>query len=196
MKTSILLGLGLLALSAPTLAQQGYDPAARIAAQVEAMKPLAIMDGRWRGSAWTVRPKAGGGMERHEIVQTERIGPFLGGAVKVVEGRGYDPDGRVTFNALGVIGYDPGSKAYSMQSNAMGMSGTFPLRLAPNGYVWEAPAGPGAVIRYTATIADGKWREIGERIAGSDKPVQIFEMNLVRLGDSGWPAAEPVPMRD
>ncbi|MDB5721997.1 MAG: hypothetical protein JWP15_2615, partial [Alphaproteobacteria bacterium] len=26
-------------------------------------------------------------------------------------------------------------------------------------------------------------------------PLQIFEMNLKRVGDTGWPAANPVPMR-
>ena len=34
----------------------------------------------------------------------------------------------------------------------MGYSGIFPLRLTDDGYVWEVPAGPGAIIRYTAVI--------------------------------------------
>ena len=46
------------------------------------------------------------------------------------------------------------------------MSGAFPIRPTEDGYVWEIPAGPGAIIRYTATIRDGTLREIGERIAG------------------------------
>src|SRR6478672_6854315 len=33
---------------------------------------------------------------KHTITQTERIGPFLDGSVKVIEGRGCEPDGRVT----------------------------------------------------------------------------------------------------
>lgn len=55
--------------------------------------------------------------------------------------------------------------------------------------------GPGAKIRYTATIGGGKWREVGDRIVGDGAPMRIFEMNLTRVGDSAWPDADPVPMR-
>ena len=147
-----------------------------------------MMDGVWRGPAWTMTPQG-----RHEITQTERIGPFLGGSVRVIEGRGYDSDGSVTFNALGVISFDPVAGGYSMNSWAQGYAGTFPLRPTSDGYVWEVPAGPGAIIRYTATIRDGAWREVGERIAGDSPPVQIFEMNLQRVGDTDWPQGGTIP---
>jgi hypothetical protein len=42
-------------------------------------------------------------------------------------------------------------------------------------------------MRYTATAKDGKWHEVGERIARGQPPVQIFEMNLKRVGDTDWP---------
>jgi len=54
---------------------QRPDPATQIAAQREAMAPLAFMDGVWRGPAWTILPSG----EKHNITQTERIGPFLDG---------------------------------------------------------------------------------------------------------------------
>jgi len=177
-------------LSAPLAAQTRPDPSALLAAQREAMAPLARMDGIWRGPAWTITPAG-----RHQVTQTERIGPFLGGSVRVIEGRGYNADGSVGFNAFGVISFNPATSRYSLTSWAQGYSGVFPLRVTADGYVWEVPAGPGAVIRYTATIRGGAWREIGERIAGEAPPVQMFEMNLRRVGDTGWPAADPVPMR-
>src|SRR6267378_3803380 len=120
------------------------DPAALISAQREAMAPLKIMDGVWRGPAWTILPSG----EKHNVTQTERIGPFLDGSVKVIEGRGYDPDGRVAFNAFGTISYDPARKAYTLHSHAMGYVGDFVLTPAANGYTWEIPAGP-TTIRYT-----------------------------------------------
>src|SRR2546422_6466747 len=64
------------------------DSAALIKAQREAMATFAFMDGVWRGPAWTMLPSG----EKHNIIQTERIGPFLDGSVKVIEGRGYNPD--------------------------------------------------------------------------------------------------------
>ena len=176
----------------PTLsaAQGPPDSAALLAAQREAMKPLAFMNGVWRGPAWTVLPNG----TRHEITQTERIGPFLDGTVKVMEGRGYDAEGKVSFNAFGTLSFDPGKKSYTLHSYAMGMVGDFALTASDSGYVWEIPAGP-MTIRYTAKIRGGKWREIGERVLAGKEPVQFFEMNLVRVRDTDWPAAGAVSPR-
>ena len=169
---------------------QGFDPAARMTAQREAMARLGAMDGVWRGSAWSLTPSG-----RQELVQTERIGPFLDGTVRLLEGRGYLADGRVGFNAFGIISYDPARQAYSLATWAMGQHIIVPLTLTGTGYVWEAPAGPGAIIRYTATIQGDSWVEIGERIAGSAPPMRVVEMRLTRVGDSAWPLGDPVPMR-
>ena len=182
-----------LAVSLTALPSQGLaqapDPG-RMAAQKEAMAPLAFMDGVWRGPAWT-QLRTG----RHEVTQTERIGSFLDGSVKVMEGRGYNADGTVGFNALGIISFDPATKKYSMRSYALGYAGDFPLEPKADGYVWQIPAGPGAIIRYTATITKDHWREIGERIAGDDPPMQMFEMNLTRVGDTKWPAGDAIPIK-
>jgi hypothetical protein len=152
------------------------------------MVPLAWMDGVWRGSAWTVLPSG----EKRSITQTERIGPLLDGSIKVVEGRGYEADGRVGFNAFGIISYNPDTHAYALHSHALGMVGDFALRLTSDGYVWEIPAGP-TTIRYTAVITNGAWREVGDRLVPGQDPVRFFEMNLTRVGDTTWPAAGTVP---
>jgi acyl dehydratase len=113
----------------------------------------------------------------------------------VIEGRGYGADGGVTFNAFGIISYSPATSAFTMTSWAQGSSGVFPFRPTADGYAWEIPAGPGATIRYSATVRDGTLREVGYLVAGNAPPRQIFEMNLRRVGDTDWPAADPVPMR-
>ena len=169
------------------LGQGRSDPATILAAQREAMSRLSFMDGVWRGPAWTIQPSG----QKHNITQTERIGPFLDGAVKVIEGRGYDPDGKVTFNAFGTISYDPATRAYTLHSYAQGNVGDFVLTPTADGYVWEIPAGP-MTIRYTAVIKDGAWREVGDRIMPGKEPVRFFEMNLKRVGDTNWPAAGAV----
>jgi hypothetical protein len=51
-----------------------------------------------------------------------------------VEGRGYDPEGKVTFNAFGTIPFNPATKIYTLHSHAMGNVGDFVLTLAPDGY--------------------------------------------------------------
>jgi hypothetical protein len=183
-----LAALSIVCAASPALAQQP-DPAALIAAQKAGLAPLAMLDGVWRGTAWSM-DRTG---KKHEVTQTERIGPFLGGAVKVIEGRGYEVDGSVSFNALGVMSFDPVSKTFSFKSWAMGRQGDFPLTLTADGFIWTVPAGAGAVIRYTAVIKDGTWREVGEYVAEGQPPRQIFEMNLRRVGDTDWPGGGAIP---
>src|SRR5688572_8237672 len=96
-------------------AQPGFDPSATISAQKAAMTSLAFMDGTWRGTASTVLSSG----EKHSLTQTERIGTFLDGSVRVIEGRGYNAHGTVGFNAFAIISYDPEKKTYNMRSYAM-----------------------------------------------------------------------------
>jgi hypothetical protein len=169
-------------------AQDRATPATLIAAQRAGLAPLARMDGVWRGPAWTILPSG----EKHNITQTERIGPFLDGSIKVIEGRGYGADGKVSFNAFAVISYDATTRGYTLHSHALGRVGDFVLKPTANGYVWEIPAGP-AVIRYTAVIQNGAWREVGDRIMPGKEPARFFEMDLKRIGDTDWPAAGAIP---
>ena len=126
--------------------------------------------------------------QKHSATQTERIGPFLDGTVKVIEGRGYDAGGKVTFNAFGTISYSPDAKRFTLHSYAQGNVGDFVLTPSADGYVWEIPAGP-VTIRYTAVIKDGAWKETGDRIAPGKEPIRFFEMDLKRIGDCDWPSA-------
>ncbi len=184
---TLVLAIATMAVSLTAAGQGRPDPAALIAAQREAMARLAYMDGMWRGPAWTILESG----EKHNVTQTERIGPFLDGSVKVIEGRGYGADGKVGFNAFGIISYDPEKRGYVLHSYAMGRVGDFRLTPATDGYIWEIPAGP-VTIRYTAVIKDGAWREVGDRIMAGKDPVRFFEMNLKRVGDTNWPAAGAV----
>jgi hypothetical protein len=175
-------------LAVPALAQGRPDAAALLAAQKDALKAFAAMDGVWRGPAWTILPNG----EKHTITQTERIGPFLDGAVKVIEGKGYEADGRVSFNAFGTISFSPVKNAYTLHSHAMGNVGDFAFKPTVDGYTWEIPAGP-MTIRYTAVIKDGTLKEVGDRLEPGKDPVRFFEMTLTRIGDTTWPAGGAVP---
>ena len=163
---------------------QTPDSAALLSAQREALAAFSRMDGVWRGPAWTVMSNG----EKHHITQTERIGPLLDGTIKLIEGRGYDPDGRTTFNAFGVITFDPAKRTYTLRSHAQGRYGEFAIKPTADGYAWEIPAGP-MTIRYTATIKGGVLREVGDRIVEGKEPARFFEMALTRVSDSAWPGA-------
>ncbi|MCX7172926.1 MAG: DUF1579 domain-containing protein [Proteobacteria bacterium] len=165
-------------------AQGRPDAKALMDAQRQALAQLGYMDGVWRGSASTVLPSG----ETHTITQTERIGPFLDGTVKVIEGRGYHSDGKLGFNAFGTISYNPADRAFTMHSHAMGHVGDFALTPGADGFVWVIPAGP-LTIRYMATVKDGTWHEVGDRLIPGKDPQRFFEMKLLRIGNTDWPAA-------
>lgn len=112
------------------------------------MRRFAFLDGVWTGTAWILLPSG----ERQEVIQTERIGPFLGGSIRLIEGRGFDSDSRLVFNAFAVISYDPRTDRYSMRSYAQGRAGDFEITPTADGYTWEIPAGP-MTIRYTGSAA-------------------------------------------
>jgi len=161
---------------------------AAVEIQKQKLQVLAGMDGIWRGSMWTTTPDG----SRIELTQTERVGPMLDGAVKVVEGRGYNDDGEVVFNALGVISWDIKKGRYNMHSHARGRQGDHELEMTEDGFKWKISFGPG-IILYTATIKDGKWHETGERIIGGRPTVRFLEMNLERVSETDWPAGDAVP---
>lgn len=185
LRASVLLAAAATAIGAP--AQTRPDPATMLAAQREAMQPLAFMDGVWRGPAWTLLPSG----EKHNITQTERIGPFLGGSLKVIEGRGYEADGRLGFNSFATISYDSAERAYRFHSYAQGYVGDFVFTPTADGYVWEIPAGP-TTMRYTATVKGAEWFEVGDRVVSGQPPVRFFEMRLKRIGNTNWPAGDAV----
>lgn len=174
-------------LSLAASAAGGSDSASLLAAQRQSMQPLAIFDGTWRGPAKVFFPDG----KEIQSIQTERVGSFLDGSVKVIEGRGYAPDGTLTFNAFGIVSYSPQAGTYDFHSYAQGHSGDFPMEVRPDGFVWSMKFGS-TTMRYTATVRDGVWTEIGERIVDGQANVRTFEMTLQRVGSTEWPAAGAV----
>ncbi len=158
------------------------------AALVAPMHKLDFMRGVWAGTATGVERDG----KPYKVTQVERMGPMLGGDIVVVEGRGYRDDNTTGFNAFAVASFNPQTQKYELRSYAQGYAGTFELQLTPTGYVWEVPAGPNAVTRFTATITPQTWREVGEFVAQGAPPHPIFEMNLKRVADTDWPLGTPV----
>lgn len=183
--TTVVIAVG--SMSLMVFGQPGFNPEQVIGKQKQALSSLDFMNGVWKGPAWIMTPSG----NKHHMTQTERVGPFLGGAIKVIEGRGHEPDGTVSFNAMGIISYDVQKESYTMRSYAMGRVGDFELKLTSDGFIWTIPAGP-ATMQYTAVVKNGTWHEVGERIMPGQKPIRFFEMTLKRTGDTNWPAGGAV----
>jgi len=180
-------------LIAAPMAAQAQTPASPTGspAQRVALDRLAFLDGEWRGTATVHGP--GGEMV---LTQTERVGPMLGGSIRVIEGRGYAADGSTQFNAMAVVSWDARAGGYGFRSYAQGYSGDYPFEVTADGFRWETPAGPGAKIQYVAVVKDGTWHEVGTYVAEGQPSREVIDMRLTRVGDSGWPAAgavDPAP---
>ena len=157
------------------------------AAQRTALAKFAMLDGTWTGTA-TVMGREG----RQDLRHTERVGPMLGGAIRVIEGKSYRADGsEAGFNAFAVISYDADAGRYDFRSYAQGHAGTFPIEATGTGFAWTMPAGP-ATIRYVAVVKDGSWHEEGTLTRPGAPPVQVIVLDLKRTGATDWPSAGAV----
>lgn len=155
------------------------------ATELQSEHPLGFMFGEWVGDASGVAPTG----EPYQVTQTERVGPMIDGDIVVIEGRGYSDSGELVFQAVAIASPTGQEGSWEMRSYTMGEGNTFPLEPTKNGFVWSAPAGPNAIIRYSAVIKGDQWNQVGEYIVEGGEPRKVFEMHLVRKGPSNWPAA-------
>lgn len=152
--------------------------------------PLSFMFGQWVGTASGFAPDG----TPYTVTQTERVGPMLEGDVVVIEGTGYRDTGEIAFSAFAVVSQSGSNGSWEMRSYANGRAGTFPFEPRENGFVWSTPAGPTALMRYSATFDGDRWSQVGEYVVEGQPPRQVFEMNLVRIAATEWPSGDPVAL--
>lgn len=172
---------------APVIAKAQMQSPTGTPEQRAALDRLAFLDGEWRGTATINGPQS-----RQTLTQTERVGPMLGGSIRVIEGRGYAADGSTAFNAMAIVSWDAQRGAYGFRSYAQGYQGDYPFEVTEDGFRWQTPAGPGATIQYVATVRDGRWREVGSYVREGQPPMPYIELDLRRVGDTDWPAGGAV----
>ncbi|MEM6476444.1 MAG: DUF1579 domain-containing protein [Pseudomonadota bacterium] len=170
-----------LTLAAP-IAAQAPDEKALLAEQRAAIAKSAAMDGEWRGTVTTTTP-----MGEITLTQTERVGTLAGGAVRMIEGRGYAEDGSLAFNAVAMITYDAMSDEYVMTTTARGFTGRPWFKATETGFEWGLDNGP-VKMTYEAVIDGDDWTEIGYMQFGDAPRQKFLEMKLKRIGDTDWPA--------
>lgn len=146
---------------------------------LEAMKAVAFLEGRWAGEGWI---QMGPGAKQ-EFSQTEVVERKLDGGLLLIEGIGRSkaPETKTVHHALAVVSFDPGSNKYRFSSHIVGRP---PLDVAPdvgsNTFRWSYQPQAGIHIRYTITVADGTWQEVGEFSRDGQSWRQFFEMTLRR----------------
>ena len=146
---------------------------------IEAMKAVAFLEGRWTGEGWI---QMGPG-PKQEFSQTEVIERKLDGGLLLIEGIGRSKasEAKKVHHAFAVVSFDPTTKKYRFSSHVVGRP---PLDVAPevgtNTFKWSHQPQPGANIRYTITVADTTWHEVGEFSRDGQTWRQFFGMTLKR----------------
>jgi hypothetical protein len=198
MKTSSLLGILALGFVAPSLWAQApssdsqpaggrgqMTQAQLVAEQQKAMSKIDALNGVWRGSGWT---EEASGRGRVQFTATVRVGPFLDGAVKVIELRQYTSSGELAYHGFNTVAYEPQRQQYVMAARANGRAGQFPFHVTPDGYMWIWEIGPGRGVRRTGAIKDNEWTETTDTIRPNQaEPTRTGEFTVRRISATDWP---------
>jgi hypothetical protein len=147
------------------------------AAHQAAMQKLAFMVGEWTGSGSI----AMGPGPRQAFAQSEHIQFKHDGTLLLIEGQGKSPEtGAIVHDALAVVTFDAASGKYKFRSfAAVGRFADTEATVSGNVMTWSLNAGP-QKIRYTITVDNGAWHEVGERSADGATWIPFFEMTLKR----------------
>lgn len=165
-----------------------------VATQKAQMARIAHFDGVFVGPAMTY-PLDGKPPFAGRIVQ--RIGPFLDGAVRLMEGRIYSPQGALRFNGLIVFDYDVDAGRHRASLFANGRKIVTEVVLNPRGYHLDIPVpGARAFRRIHVTLLPTQFLEQVDYHAEGKKPIKEFEMTLDRMGSSDWPLGRPNPIAE
>ena len=183
LRTAVPAALLILALG-PTIARAQSSLDTLLAPHRTAMASLVALDGLWRGDGWTLLPNG----TRATFRQTIRVGSSGEGALKVLEGRGFNTEGQLSATNFEVVSFNAETKVYTLRLYAQGNAADVPIVPTSTGFVLEYPDGT-ATVRFTIAVTDGIWNEIAERRVAGQEPVRFLELSLRRVGDTNWPAA-------
>jgi hypothetical protein len=161
------------ALLTPTLRAQGRpDPTA----QKTAMEKFKFLVGTWTGDA-TISPGEG---PQLTIRQTEEVMYKLDGVVLLIEGTGRDDSGKVVFNALAIVSYDPNSGTYRIRAWNAGNFVETEIKTSGKGFDWGFDRGPVSMTNHMTVDEQGRWSETSEVVLKDGRKVHGVRMLLSR----------------
>jgi hypothetical protein len=165
----------------PAHALDGPEPAAALVDS-----PIAKMIGRWEGEAWyTVGPP---GAPRRHVRMVETAEWRMNRNAIVIEGTGEVVDAateqeKIGHNAIAVVRADPKTQALKFHAFKLNEPPVdSDLEVLEGGEMrWGFAPFPGAETRFTITLTDDEWVEIGEFRQGEGAWNQFMEMTLKRV---------------
>lgn len=158
---------------------QAQMPTGPSAAEVEAMKKLDFIVGKWEGEGWLM---AGAG-KREVFKGTENVQAKLHGKALLVDGHFLDPkDNRTVHETLAIITYDEKAKKCLFKTYLFNRpGGEFELTVIDKGFSWELHPPNGPKVLYTMKLNEkGEWIESGEVMIEGREPLKFLEMRLAK----------------
>ena len=162
----------------------GFSAAAQMpdfgsAKQRTEMKKLEKLVGMWEGDGWIQQ-----GPNKFEFRGTESVVWKVEGIAALVEGNYRlkttdGSQGKIIHETLAVLSFNQKTNIFDFKTFlANGSQGFHEMKpTSDNTFVWgfETPSGQ---MRYTITIANNTWSEIGEMSKDGKMWMKFFEMNL------------------
>jgi hypothetical protein len=144
----------------------------------DALQKISFLTGSWKGTGWMQM-----GPEKHSFNQTESIFSKVNGTIIQIDGLGKDqqnPD-IIIHQAFAIISYDILNGKYLMKA-FRGDGGQIDAEaklVGDNIFQWSFSTSMTGQIKYTITVSNNKWTEIGEMSSDSGKSWnKYFEMTL------------------
>lgn len=173
MKRSILILMMLI--SASSFSQNPFQPSEETK---DALQKISFLTGNWKGIGWIQM-----GPEKHTFIQTENIISKVNGTIIQIEGLGKDqknPD-RIIHQAFAIISYDIENKKYlfnAYRGDGKQIEAEAKL-IDDHTFEWGFSSAMTGQIKYTISVLNNKWVEIGEMSRDGGKTFfKYFEMTL------------------
>jgi streptogramin lyase len=186
--TAVLVVVALVAVLLTAAAQQhGKDQHRPQHAPLPDIKqsPAAKFVGTWQGTATHSMP---GQAEPSEVDMVEKVQWKMGESALLIEGRGVMKDEtgaeKVVHDAMAVIRFDPRTHKLMFHAFKVGEpANVAELELLDNGDMrWFLEPAPGRMVRFTISLTDDTWTEIGEFSPdGGVNYMPFMQMNLKRV---------------
>jgi hypothetical protein len=148
---------------------------------IDALQKVSFLTGSWKGIGWIQM-----GPQKHTFNQTESIISKVNGTIVQIEGLGRDektPD-IIIHQALAILSYDNQNGKYLMKAfrGDGGQIDADAQLLDDHTFQWGFSHPTTGEIKYTITVLNNKWTEIGEMSRDGGKTyLKYMEIVLEKL---------------
>lgn len=146
--------------------------------QIEKMKALSFLVGRWEGEAWVHAAD-----RKIPVKGFENVEMMGGGTCAIVNANWTMKAGEREIpihQPCAMIWWDSTKKTYRMLAQlSNGLRNEFDVQVKEKGFVWTLNNPQAGEVRYTMNLLeDGTWHEIGEHKTADGKWATVLEMKL------------------